>query len=394
MATTSGVVRLLYGANCGWKNTLSLLREAPRSAEDTDKEISPSLKKDQLKPIQDAQIAPDAVNIAALIKEQGHYIGDVTVSDLQRPEMGGSAGSLGFQASVNEGKGYEIKDFFIRFESMGEKAFKNYDLAGQFRTHQILAGTIVPVPPVLYLDPDGSTLGTPGFIMEKLEGEVPSDVYQTGVLGEASSEEQRKMVFGVVETLANIHSLDWKALGFEFLQPEDLRGETWVDHELNRIWENICWGCPERIPRAEPIYRWLLDNQPRDEEIVLNHGDANYTNFMFRDNNLIAALDWEFACLGPKEFDLAFVLVVTGVLTIGQTAPPGFPTPEEIKAEYQRLSGYQLRYWEYYCKKAYFSVAQRLWMGIRFFPPEKRIELDVRPNYCIDRILGGEPIEI
>ena len=362
--------------------------------QDTDKNNSPGINKDHLKPIQDAQIAPDPENIAALIKEQGHYIGNVIISDLQRPEMGGSAGSLGFKARVDEGQGYETKDFFIRFESMGDKAFKSYDFPGQFRTLQVLADTMVPVPRVLYLDPDGGTLGTPGFVMEKLEGEVPSDVYQTGVLGQASSEEQRKMVFEVVETLADIHSLDWRTLGFDFLQPENLMGGNWIDHELNRIWENICWGCPERIPRAEPIYRWLLDNQPRDEAIVLNHGDANYTNFMFRDNNLIAVLDWEFACLGPREFDLAFVLVVTGVLTIGQTAPPGFPTPDEIKSEYQRISGYRLLNWEYYCKKAYFSVAQRLWMGIRFFPPEQQAELDVRPDYCIDRIVGKEPIEI
>ena len=350
---------------------------------------SNSLTEEQLKPIQAAQVAPGAENIAALIKKEGRFIGDITVSGIQRPELGGSAGSLGFKARVNEGNGYHTKDFFIRFQSMGDNAFKNYDLPAQFRTMQILAKTDVPVPNVLYLDADGDTLGTPGFIMEKLEGSVPADVYRTGLFAEASPDSRRAMVFEVVHALARLHNLDWQSLGFDFLVSTGGAGSTFLEHEINRSWENICWGCPERIPEAGPLYLWLMENQPRDSEIVLNHGDANYTNFMFNDDKLVAVLDWEFAFPRPRECDLAFLLLVTDILTIGQTPSEGFPGHEEILAEYERVSGYQLRHWDFAYKLACFTVAVRLWVGIRFFPPERQKELEVRPNYCLNKFYAN-----
>ena len=333
---------------------------------------------------------PEETGIAALIKQDASIIGVVTLLEITRPEMGTSAGSWGIKAEYDDGRGRRIHDLFLRFESTGETIFKYTNLATQYRIMRALGKSEVPVPVTLCLDPDGSTLGTPGFIMERIEGDVPSDYYQSGLVKEATPEARRTMVLGVARVQAKLHSLDWQSLNLDFLIPAG--GTNFIESELTRCWKEISWAAPEILDDAEPTYRWLMDNQPAKPDIAFCHGDSNLTNYMYRDNQVVGVLDWEFAFLGPGEFDLAYFLAVTDTWTNGLVPPEGYPTPQEIKTEYERARGCQLRDWEYACKRAYFTVACNLWMGLRFCPPEGLEDLKLVTDYCNDRASGRQAI--
>lgn len=342
---------------------------------------------------QKKQGIPELENIAALIKREGDLSGEVNIHDLDRPETGGSAGSYAFAADFDDGSGYKSHNLFIRFLPFCDPVFKGYNLPGQFQIMKALGSTDIPVPNVLYLDGTGDILGTPGFIMNKIEGKVPPEYYARGVLADATPENRRAMVLDVVGTLAKLHSLDWSTLGVDFLN-ERCHGNTYIEREVNWYWENINWGWPEKAGILQEGYQWLIDNQPKDCEISLCHGDANFSNYMFRDNHVVGVFDWEFAFLGPAEFDLAFLMSATQVMTQGQTRPAGFPSPEECKQHYQDVRGKELRHWEYAVKKANFMIAVNLWMGFRIQTVELQQKFEPMVVYCLDRLYDRVPLSV
>jgi aminoglycoside phosphotransferase (APT) family kinase protein len=53
---------------------------------------------------------------------------------------------------------------------------------------------------------------------------------------------------------------------------------------------------------------WLQYNPPPPKDIVFVHGDMNTANVLIHENEVSGILDWEFAGMGWREFDLAWIL--------------------------------------------------------------------------------------
>ena len=117
----------------------------------------------------------------------------------------------------------------MRVQPTGFQVFPEYDLALQVRTLELLAGTNVPVPRALWFEAeDRSVLGAPFYVMARVAGRVPTDqppYHSGGWMTEASPEERAAIWWGGIECIAKIHRLDWKALGFGFLEKPEL-GDT------------------------------------------------------------------------------------------------------------------------------------------------------------------------
>ena len=60
-------------------------------------------------------------------------------------------------------------------------------------------------------------------------------------------------------------------------------------------------------PALELIHRWLTENAPAKEDVVLVHGDFRTGNFMVGPDGLVAILDWEFSHWGSRYMDLSWV---------------------------------------------------------------------------------------
>src|SRR5690242_2334978 len=55
--------------------------------------------------------------------------------------------------------------------------FPDYDLERQFRVMRLVREhSSVPVPATLWYEPDDRPLGTPFFVMERVDGQVPPDI--------------------------------------------------------------------------------------------------------------------------------------------------------------------------------------------------------------------------
>lgn len=251
----------------------------------------------------------------------------------------------------------------VRSVPTDHPVFPEYDLHSQFRCMQIVAEvTDVPVPRVRWWEPDTSTIGEPFYVMDRVEGEAPSDsppYTVMGFLADATPEQQRSLCEAEIALLVKLHAIDWKKAGFDFLDRSRF-GPAGFGQQLAYYRDYLAWAAQGRPqPTVEAAFDYLENNAPEGRDVVgLNWGDARPSNIMVRDFKPVAVIDWEMATLGPPECDVAWFVYLNRFLSEGVGAPPlpGFPNEEEIKALYESLSGRTLHNLHYY----------QVWAGLRF----------------------------
>ncbi|GAA1133063.1 phosphotransferase family protein [Nocardioides aquiterrae] len=228
--------------------------------------------------------------------------------------------------------------------------FPNYALQDQYDAIRLVGElTDVPVPAVRWMEPTGEVLGTPFFLMDRVDGVVPQDVlpYNFGDnwLHDASPEDQRRLQDRTVEVLATLHGIPDAEQTFGFLAP-DHPGGTLLERNLarTRAWYEFAVPDIGRSPTVERALAWLETHLPDTDEAVLCWGDSRIGNVMYRDFEPVAVLDWEMAAIGPRELDVSWIVFAHQVFEAitGMLAMPGMPhflREEDVKAEYERVSG-------------------------------------------------------
>jgi aminoglycoside phosphotransferase (APT) family kinase protein len=170
----------------------------------------------------------------------------------------------------------------------------------EYRILKALEGSDVPVPPVLLLHEQDDVVGTPFYLMERLEGRVFHDTALPGVTPQG----RRAMYLAMAETLAALHRFDWQAAGLaDFGRPGN-----YYARQLRR------WGGQWRETKTQPIpaidraIDWLTENLDESAETTIVHGDFRLGNLMFAPDapRIVAVLDWELSTLGHPLSDAAF----------------------------------------------------------------------------------------
>ncbi len=88
----------------------------------------------------------------------------------------------------------------------------------EYRVMKALAGTALPVPRVVLYEGDPQVLGTPFYLMERVEGRVFTD----NSLPAMAPAERHAIYLAMADTLAALHAVDWRAAGLaDFGKPGD-----------------------------------------------------------------------------------------------------------------------------------------------------------------------------
>jgi aminoglycoside phosphotransferase (APT) family kinase protein len=231
--------------------------------------------------------------------------------------------------------------------------FETYALQDQYDAMRIVGETTdVPVPAVRWIETTGDVLGTPFFLMDRIDGLVPRDVlpYNFGDnwLFDASPEEQRRLQDSTVKVVADLHSIPDAATTFAFLDPHQ-PGDTALARNLarTRAWYEFAVRDIGRSPIAERSLAWLEANLPDTDEAVLCWGDARIGNVLYRDFEPVGVLDWEMAAIGPRELDLSWMVFAHQVFEsiTGMLEMPGMPhllREEDVVATYEELTGVEV----------------------------------------------------
>ncbi len=169
----------------------------------------------------------------------------------------------------------------------------------EFRVLRALDSTAVPVPEVLLYCEDRAIIGTPFYLMERLEGRVFHDCTLPGVM----PAERRAMVLSVAEAMAALHAVEPATVGLaDFGRPGD-----YFARQVSRWSRQWLENRTREDPAMDRLIEWLPRHIPAGEEQSIVHGDFRIGNMMFHPSEprVVAILDWELATLGHPLADLA-----------------------------------------------------------------------------------------
>jgi aminoglycoside phosphotransferase (APT) family kinase protein len=220
-----------------------------------------------------------------------------------------------------------------------------HDVLREARLLSALRDTPARVPDVLAVCDDPMTIGAPFYVMERIEG----DVIVTSIPPTLDTPgERRRIGEELIDSLVEIHAVDWRAAGLEdFGKPTG-----YLERQLRRflgLWE---LNKTREIPAVESVGAWLAQHLPSSGPATIVHGDYRLGNTIFAPGapaHLAAVLDWEMATIGDPLADLGYLCMMwteagdphAGLRdALGSvTRAEGFPTRAELIARYEELSG-------------------------------------------------------
>jgi aminoglycoside phosphotransferase (APT) family kinase protein len=188
----------------------------------------------------------------------------------------------------------------LRKKPAGETLPSAHAVDREHRVLSALSATDVPAPKtILYCD-DLSVVGTPFYLMERLEGRVFHDASLPGI----TPAERREMIFDMAETLAELHDVDPVSVGLG-----DFGRSSGYFQRQVRLWtrqyELARW---RDLPDVDALIGSLPQHIPADEATRICHGDFRIGNLIFHPTKarVVGVLDWELSTLGHPLADLAF----------------------------------------------------------------------------------------
>jgi aminoglycoside phosphotransferase (APT) family kinase protein len=162
------------------------------------------------------------------------------------------------------------------------------------------SGVLAPRP--RWLDADGTALGRPFLLMDRIAGEsVGPRVVRRPELAAARVLLPAQMV----AQLASIHAIDPTTLDF---LPRPPAGRSPAQHALDHT-RRVIDAIKLQSPALELGLRWLGQRAPACAQLTLIHGDFRIGNLLVGPQGLNAVIDWEFAHMGDPHEDLAWPCV-------------------------------------------------------------------------------------
>ena len=240
----------------------------------------------------------DAFDVEAVrtwLAAQGHPItGDVTVR-----QFGGGASNLTYSLRT------EHDDLILRRPPTGQKARGAHDMGREFRIQAGLADVFPLVPDMVALCEDESVIGSPFYVMQRIDGIIPRRDLPPGV--ELSEDQARALCTNALDVLIDLHRVDVDATPLASMN----KGEGYVRRQVEG------WSTRFRNARTPDVgdyaqvMAWLAEHQPADVGHCLIHNDFRFDNLVLDHDDPtrpIGVLDWEMATVGDPLMDLGGTL--------------------------------------------------------------------------------------
>jgi aminoglycoside phosphotransferase (APT) family kinase protein len=223
----------------------------------------------------------------------GEQIGEpVTVRSLRRITTGHSRGNWLLELT-------DDSRFVVRVEQGGVFGTSG---AAEFEFMRAVGRLGFPVARVRWLEPTGTVVGQPFFVMDFVEGGVAAEREDRTLAPE--------LAVDFVRGLDSLHHLDWTG-ELDGPPPDEA-----IHVQIER-WADVYRGSsPTVVPLLEEGCAWLHHHAPRLERVSLVHGDPGPGNFVHDGQRVLAFTDWEFSHLGDPTEDWAFLLSMRGARTM------------------------------------------------------------------------------
>lgn len=233
----------------------------------------------------------------------------------------------------------------LRRPPFGTNVKTAHDMGREYRILTGLREVFPKAPvPVLYCE-DGSVLGAPFYLMERVEGVILRPRLSRTTAPPA--DRMREIARSFVATHVELHSVDWEAAGLGELG----RPTGYVGRQVGGWTKRWAAARTDEVREMEATASWLAENQPAESGAALIHNDFKYDNLVLDPEDwsrVLAVLDWEMATIGDPLMDLGTTLGYwtdpddppeLRALRLSPTTLPGNPSRAELVEEYARARG-------------------------------------------------------
>jgi aminoglycoside phosphotransferase (APT) family kinase protein len=237
-----------------------------------------------------------------------------------------------------------------------------HDMLREARLIGALDGTGVPVAKLLATAQADEVIDVSFYVMSFAAGPVVTTEMPPPL---DSPEGRRQVGEALVDTLAELHAVDWRAAGLADLG----RPEGFNERHLRRMGRLVADEDGNPPPHFATIDSWLGAHVPTESGGAIVHNDYRLGNVVLAPDTpgrIAAVLDWELATIGDPLFDVGYFL--SSVPEEGTAMTPteelgtamledGWPTRKELADRYAERTGRDLANLDWYTGLALWKLA-------------------------------------
>lgn len=293
----------------------------------------------------------DEERLAGHLRE--HLAASVGTGPIRFEQFPGGKANLTYLAIAGD------VELVVRRPPLGPLAPGSHDMHREFRVLSVLHQVFPAAPRALLHCGDDGVIGAPFVVMERRRGHVIRGAWPQGLDGTVPF--RRRVAGNLVDTLAELHLVDFAALGLGDLgRPEGFAGRQvrgWTDR-----WER---ARDTDIPAMDEVARRLAADVPEPSRAVLLHNDFKLDNTMISPTGeVVAVLDWDMATLGDPLVDLGTTLSYWGgdggmmdLVAADATALGDVMGTAEVAERYALRTGLDLSRLDWYRALGVFRIA-------------------------------------
>lgn len=284
------------------------------------------------------------------------WLGDRDLVVSTRPEVrqfSGGASNLTYLLRFPD------RDLILRRPPGGHKSAGAHDMSREYRIQHALRPVFEYVPTTVGLCEDVEVIGTPFYVMERVDGHIPRQEFPPEMV--LSADEVTTLCTRSLDVLVDLHQLDPAAAELDWLS----RGAGYIHRQLRGWSKRYRQAVTPDVGDFEAVMIWLDENEPPDERSCLIHNDFRFDNLVFgREHpySPVGLLDWELATIGHPLMDLGGALAYW-------IEPDDEPELHHFRRQPTQVAGMLSRRQvvDYYCNRTNIGLSDREWAFYEVF---------------------------
>lgn len=254
-------------------------------------------------------------------------------------QFGGGAANLTYLLDFGS------HEYVLRRPPLGPVAKSAHDMGREYTVLSVLHQAFAYAPRAFLYCDDPTLIGADFFVMARREGVVVRRKIppQFANMPDAA----RRMSEAMVDALAELHAVDYAALGLSDLG----KPEGFIERQVAGWYKRWHAAKEADLPEMDAIYAWLTANLPPSTEYSLVHNDYKLDNVMLAEadpGQMIAIFDWDMCTLGDPMSDLGALLCYwtepsdppyLQQMAMMPTGELGFLTRRQLVERYAQKSG-------------------------------------------------------
>ena len=254
-------------------------------------------------------------------------------------------------------------DYVLRRPPFGANIKSGHDMSREYKILSALEENYGKAPKPIVFCEDLHVLEAPFYLMERVEGTILRASTPKELM--PSEAQFKSLSSNLIDTLVELHQLDYKAIGLGELGNPD----GYVERQVVGWSKRYQKAKTQEHPEMEKTAVWLNANMPKKSGTGLIHNDFKYDNLVLTPDNELnvkAVLDWEMTTIGDPLMDLGTTLgywihhTDPDILASNQlnlTTQLGNPTRGEVVEMYAKKSGIPINNIVFYFVFGVFKIA-------------------------------------